>query len=436
MKVQNSAKPEINSQQMPDSDKSSAPASDLFFNLIMDAATVTTPSTDAEPTKAADKKELTQTANQDDAAHANPLFAMFNMIDKIDDSEIVPEQQVPTTSTTPETTTPITQQQNTQQLNDNKTINEVNTVVEAQLGQINELKDKNAISSDAALLAAMQTEDNNTNLTDKIIPVSDQLAEVLSKMTNTSEKPANLPKKLTNAKIDNKLEISTDVPTSKMTKPIQSQTAQPIMTVFDPLKDSTNFQDNQSQNKYMDALAQMGNLINAQTMNHFAYDGKMLPLNANNITVNDYANSLRQAQLEPEEPTIELVTTTLNAFNKDSYDAKIKIYPPELGHVLAKLKMNQNNADLVITTENNRVKEIVEANLPQLREQFQRSDINLASIQVDVAPPQTSSKDQDSNNQRHSEAFQANERTNDTEQKGLSPKESARTLNTLVDTYA
>lgn len=86
------------------------------------------------------------------------------------------------------------------------------------------------------------------------------------------------------------------------------------------------------------------------------------------------------------EAKVEVQQTVSNAeINLAHYQANIKIYPPELGKVSAKLKMDKNSATLVVTAETKEVKALIETNLAGLREQFSNSNIQLDRIEVTLA---------------------------------------------------
>lgn len=83
------------------------------------------------------------------------------------------------------------------------------------------------------------------------------------------------------------------------------------------------------------------------------------------------------------EAKIELSQSMSNAeLNLTTYHANIKIYPPELGKVTAKMKMDKNIATLEITAENKQVKALIQNHLSSLREQFNQSNIQLNKIEV------------------------------------------------------
>ena len=172
-------------------------------------------------------------------------------------------------------------------------------------------------------------------------------------------------------------------------------------------------------NKYTTALTQLGNFINSHTAAHTANESARMDFNT---APAGYTESLKKMTLPEYETKIELSPQTLDALTKDTYKASIKIYPPELGHVTAKLKISKDNAELILLTENSVVKEIVESNLSQLRENFQRADITLTNIQVHTQPPQTGGKEQSSQDQQDTQAFNNAENSNELNQQTLSPE--------------
>jgi flagellar hook-length control protein FliK len=182
----------------------------------------------------------------------------------------------------------------------------------------------------------------------------------------------------------------------------------------------------------MNALSQFGSFINSQTAPHINND--LAP--AQNLYVNttSVADTFRTTPQLEMETKIELLPATLEGINKETYNANIKIYPPELGHVLAKLKVDKNTAELVITADNNVVKQIIEAHLPQLRENFQSADITLTHIHVQTAEANIDS--QENNNNRQSN--QADNRNEEDQQSGqpVSTTAQQRRLNSIIDTYA
>jgi flagellar hook-length control protein FliK len=190
----------------------------------------------------------------------------------------------------------------------------------------------------------------------------------------------------------------------------------------------------QQKNKPVDALVQMGNFINGETTRQ-SMEGKTSVTSAREASTVDYGEILSKSSRPEYEMKIDLLPMTVGA--QEVYKANIKIYPPELGSVIAKLKMDKKNAELIIVTENNRVKEVVESNLSQLKQQFQQADINLTHIQIEVQTPQTGSGEQhNQERQSHLPEFSANEDTKSSNKSNTPSDSASRRLDSLIDTYA
>ncbi len=66
----------------------------------------------------------------------------------------------------------------------------------------------------------------------------------------------------------------------------------------------------------------------------------------------------------------------------DSYHLNIRINPPELGPITARLKVNKNKVELNIMTNNAQVEQVVKAHLATLTEQFNQSSMQLENVWV------------------------------------------------------
>lgn len=183
-------------------------------------------------------------------------------------------------------------------------------------------------------------------------------------------------------------------------------------------------------NKYNDALVQMGGVINSHTSNL----NNINLSSVNDASQTDYTDVLKNINRPEYELSVELLPQTQDAQGKEIYNATIKIHPPELGAVLAKLKVGKNGAELFISTENNRVKEIVEANLSQLRENFQKHDITVTQIHVEVQTPQAGTDGQHAKQQKPQESQERQEYVD--KRSGAAAQEMKKRIDALVDTYA
>jgi flagellar hook-length control protein FliK len=142
---------------------------------------------------------------------------------------------------------------------------------------------------------------------------------------------------------------------------------------------------------------------------------------------------IKNAQDLGYESRLELLSASVGPQRKESYDAKIKIYPPELGSVIAKLKMENNKVELMLLTETNHVKQVIEANLPLLKEHFIHSDMQLTDIQVQTNLPDNQQNADDKLENRH---FQDKGQPKSLNPATSLPEKESKLSNSLVDTYA
>ena len=96
--------------------------------------------------------------------------------------------------------------------------------------------------------------------------------------------------------------------------------------------------------------------------------------------------ALTELQFNPQD---------LTSLKVDSYTAKLKVYPPDLGQVIAEIQINNGQTELTIRTENPQVKHFIEQHLVHLRESFEQSNINLGQVSIqDNTPKDNSSRQQ------------------------------------------
>lgn len=131
---------------------------------------------------------------------------------------------------------------------------------------------------------------------------------------------------------------------------------------------------------------------------------------------------------------IDTVTTVADPEKAGVYNANIKLYPPELGEVFAKLHIDNQSAQLTILAANERVKEVMQQHLPELREHFEQANINLTHLEIKADINQQQ-------NQAHKQAEQFAQATPHQENNALNQgatteKPVTKRINALVDTYA
>jgi flagellar hook-length control protein FliK len=135
------------------------------------------------------------------------------------------------------------------------------------------------------------------------------------------------------------------------------------------------------------------------------------------------------------EARVEVNQVMSNAeLNLTTYHANIKIYPPELGKITAKMKMDKNEATLEITAENKQVKALLQGHLNTLREQFTSSNIHLNKIEIVLADPKEAST-ANPNGRREKEETGETLASEPNETKAPQAKTSKKTSENVVDAY-
>lgn len=194
---------------------------------------------------------------------------------------------------------------------------------------------------------------------------------------------------------------------------------------------SLNRQDSKEV-QYFNALTQLGHFINHQTT-QYALNNNVAP--ASELSKIDYGTLLKSPPPVDHEFKIELSSSLQDISKQANYTANIKIYPPKLGEVLAKLKIDKDSISLVILLENRVVHELVQSSLDQLKATFQQANINLSHIELQTSEMGT--QYQEGKGQSSPERFVQNEESSEIMgETGESSKTSTNELNSIIDTYA
>lgn len=83
-------------------------------------------------------------------------------------------------------------------------------------------------------------------------------------------------------------------------------------------------------------------------------------------------------------PQAQTLVTTIQEGDSVLHTAFLKIYPPELGPVIAKIKMNANNeTELSLLTSNAQTRDILMSNIHSIKENFFQSDMLLHKVDVE-----------------------------------------------------
>lgn len=294
---------------------------------------------------------------------------------------------------------------------------QANIVIEKQ-----QLTTSNIVDNEEVLLDIVEQQQQlNPQLTMKPASPEAKTPLTIQSKADTKEK-AKTNIQLPNIEANNKNKISNESPDIKEINPIINSLA----SIQQP-----NISQETQPNNYLNVFMQLGQFINGHTSRNMPEMVQNKP-----STFVDAQQEAVNKAIAQEQVSVEMQSPSFDALNKEAYNAKIKIYPPELGPVLANLKMDKNNVELVIQTHSIQVKEIIESNLPQLREQFQKADINLTAIHV-----QTESNNQagaqNNNNRNNSESSQDEKARFEAQEQSTSHDNgSKKSQNKLVDTYA
>lgn len=409
MKVQ-STKSDISSQATTNQSDASAtqdnPSNDFFSDLIASMFAASTAETSA------DQSSTASDANTQEDQQVDPIFYGINPLLQQQDQLKNANNQVVATDVAIE--------------NDEAGTNVQDDKVDLVL-KMNQQQRKN--------ISAL-SDSNATRVSDPTIEfennVSDKLAEIMPvAVMNTQQTPAD-KKHRVDSDMDASLQALNSYNMIPADNSVQEKQTQPTF-IFPTQNGQTNNLDNQ-QNKYVDALTQLGNIINSHTAQYANNDKSAFATSKTpQVSYVDVSSKVNQADYGIK---IDLLPSALNPLEKGTYNAHIKISPPELGSVMAELRIDKNSADLIILAENNQVKEIIEANLSQLRDSFQQADINLTNIHVDVQTSQSNTKEQQDQNQRAYEPFETNENTNELNKQTLTAKKTTQRLDSIIDTYA
>jgi flagellar hook-length control protein FliK len=299
-----------------------------------------------------------------------------------------------------------------------------------------------------AKMAPLLTDKTNSTLTaddqyqqtdTEIAHIDHQALKQLSQLSQLIEKPAKkvLPSELNSSFPQNIIEKDDDQDELNVIQNVSVQKEESTLTndhditqIFAADKTAkTNQNDN---NQYTQALSTLGYMIQELTT---PTEKPLTQAKLTEPTFNDAKSAVMQANQLAEAPVSIDIMSALESVKKDVYTANIKIYPPELGSVIAKLKISKNIAELTLTTENDRVKQIVEANLPALRDHFIRSDLNLVSIDVRVHLANTDVGDQQPKQQADQQKPDTSMPRQEANQKTNNQTLVKKRLNSLVDTY-
>lgn len=142
------------------------------------------------------------------------------------------------------------------------------------------------------------------------------------------------------------------------------------------------------------AFSDLSKMTNALIQQHFQKMNASIP-NADPTYEVAFKDRIQTTAL----PQPQTLVTTIHEGDSVLQTAFLKIYPPELGPVIAKIKMNANNeTELSLLTNNAQTRDILMANIHSIKENFFQSDMLLHKVDVeyqsDLLQQGSQSKDQ------------------------------------------
>lgn len=131
-------------------------------------------------------------------------------------------------------------------------------------------------------------------------------------------------------------------------------------------------------------------------------------LNANNSQLNKLVNSHLQnshqstqlqqpLELQAKNGSAQVGERILMMINQGKQEVSIRLDPAELGSMTIKLQIQQEQVQLTIQTQAGLSRDIIEQNLPRLREQLLQQGINLGETSVEQQGQQQKQSQQDKN---------------------------------------
>lgn len=139
--------------------------------------------------------------------------------------------------------------------------------------------------------------------------------------------------------------------------------------------------------------------------------GQSVDLNGN--TQNTLLNFAERASIKTDhflDGSIEMNEPSSVELGKMTYNVRLKIYPPDLGRISARLKLDNNRADLFFTAENERVSQILKQHLPDLKEQLNAAMIKVDTLNVHISTNNEQlGENKDKNNSRQMQEIQYQE---------------------------
>jgi len=175
----------------------------------------------------------------------------------------------------------------------------------------------------------------------------------------------------------------------------------------------SNPQQNIDSTKVQQNFNQLANTIQHVISTHTGQP----PTNNPNTTINyDLKNSdndkINFENNEQIEPNV-ILSHNSESIGRGEYKAWIHIHPPELGRILASIKVSGNNAEIFLQATNQSTRNILHSDLPIIRQSLEKADIQVSQIHLgnfssEQGQGQGQGQNQQQNNQQTEQYFEQN----------------------------
>lgn len=266
-----------------------------------------------------------------------------------------------------------------------------------------------ALSLETAQTMLNKSVSNDINKTKESLPtnqnntVTTEMVRLLTGDANTATpEAANVLKQKMILNTSKEVDEAKSVIENVMTKAVSTK---PSVDHTKLAKSTAGAQDKQ----YVDSLQNLSQWLQAklndkQVTNAMKFEPKM-----NELSVMGSGAASAPAKSAYEVSASIEKSMSAADVNLTTYHANIKIYPPELGKITARLKLDKNSAELEVVAENKQVKALLETHIVALKEQFSNSNIQLDKINIVLQSPGSDLSSTGKEKQQEKQAFTAND---------------------------
>ncbi len=388
----------LNTPEMPDESQPSDFMNYLSSLLFNQQTADNAPSVDAEKlqTMTQDNTNTTQDENNNEALNNLLIEMSYLMNNTVQTEAVKPEDKL-----TGAASDALTMEN--KQINENKQAVNVTATTQTSIP----MQIPTQMQTPTATTNAIQT--NSEKPTDTR-PTSEMVRLLTGDANVVKPAPSNALNQSIiseNIKEMNKIDVKEKIETKPTIENLMTKTVTTKPTVEHEklIKNNTQAQDQH----YFDSLQNLSQWIQAKLNDKQVNNAIKLEsqLNDQSVTGTGVASAPAKSAYEVNVSIEKSMSAT--DVNLTTYHANIKIYPPELGKITARLKLDKNNAELEVVAENRQVKALLETHIVALKEQFTSSNIQLDKINIVLQEPENNMTSNGKEKQQEKQAYESNE---------------------------